>query len=217
MRLQTKLMVLLLSLDFLGGGGIARAAPSSQPSKIVPVAEPLGVRLGVGVLLFPLPKSSDGQLFELGYRKKKWAFDFRGLLLKSNYSRFFVSKDRSTVIADPIAMSQQLWNGSFFEIGFSYIASSFLSLGQRFQERSRMGLCVLGSVRDETFQVSYRPSLFSLESGIEYRLFEKTPLNFQAGLNWRFGYLVVSDPGASLGNRIPTSTVTLNTGLFYEF
>lgn len=230
--------LLLFSLEFSYGATpsdpVSNSAVGSfaaQVSSTFNNKESKGPWVGAGMLYLPLFRANDGKKFEIGYRKNKFGIDLRGLWLKSTYSRFAVSPDNPPdppeqqydENGDPIPFpppenqSQDSWGGTIYDIGLSYITTPSFVLGSRFQERTRVGLCVLGRIRDEVNSVAYRPSLFSLESDIEYFIFKKLPLKVQLGLNWRFGYLVISDPVERMGNRIPSSSVSLNTGIIFEF
>lgn len=184
--------------------------------------------LGVGFSFLPLLRAKDGKKFEVGYQRNHWGLDMRGLSLASTYSRFAVSSDEppedppTDEWGDPIPLPppenqpSDLWSGTIYDFGLSYLTRAGF-LGLQFQERTRVGLCLLGKIHDGVNPVSYRPSLFSVENDVEFRIFRKFPLKIQVGLNWRFGYLIVTDPMDRVGNRIPSSTLSFNTGLLLEF
>lgn len=222
--------VLILSYagPLMGAAPQGGAAHQTQAKK-----EPLGVSIGVGALLSPTFRSLDGQRLEFGYRRDKWAVDLRGIVLQSSYSRVSVDTDNPPdppepeldengnplpiPVVEPFHHDSDPWKGIVFDLGLSYFTTPFPSWAPKLQERTRLGLCNWGAVKDQVHSISYRPSIFSVESGLDYPPFEKWPIKVNLVMNWRFGYFVTKDPVDVSIARLPTSTVTLSTGISYEF
>jgi|GEM_PF-4554813 len=221
-------LFLLYAEPSMGGAPQGGASKSAQVKR-----ERLGVSVGVGALLSPTLRSLDGQRVELGYRRGQWAVDLRGMLLESNYSRVSVDSDELPVepelefdengdplpipVVEPFHHDSDPWNGMVFDIGLSYLTTPFPSWAPKLQERTRISLCNWGSIKDEVHAISYRPSIFSFEGGLDYSPFERWPVKLNLVMNWRFGYLVTKEPVDVSIARLPTSTVTLSTGISYEF